>query len=111
MLDASVTVGDVADRLRNPVAYLRRALDAVHVAQRRNPGATFRLGRKGDGAYPNYRVDAPDGSLVSAHNGRSHGELTGKDSLAEENWSRASSPLAEVQRLLREAVDRERAAA
>jgi hypothetical protein len=111
MLDASATVGDVADRLRKPVEYLRAVLDALHVAQRRNPGAVLRIGLKGEGQYPNYRVDAPDGTLVAAFNGRTYNALTGKDSLAEENWSRAGSSLAEVQLALRESVRRHPAAA
>jgi hypothetical protein len=113
MLDASVTAGDVADRLRNPVAWTRKALDALYVARRRHPDAVLRIGVKGNGSYPNYRIDADPASarLLAAYNGRTYGELTGKDSLAEENWSRASTDLAGMQRLLRETAERHRDAA
>lgn len=113
MLDASVTAGDVVDRLRSPVAWTRKALDALHVARRRHPDAVLRIGVKGSGAYPNYRIDADpeSGKLLAAFNGRTYGDLTGKDSLADENWSRASTDLAGMQRLLRETAERHREAA
>jgi hypothetical protein len=113
MLDATVTVGDVVDRLRKPVEYLRQVLDALHVAQRRHPGAVLRIGRKGDGQFPNYRTDAgaEDRTLIAAYNGRTYGALTGKDSLAEENWSQASLSLDELRRVMRETAQRYSAAA
>jgi hypothetical protein len=57
-LSSNVTIEDVADRLADPAEYVRAVLQRMDDCLKRHGSAQVRIGVKGTGDRPNYRVEA-----------------------------------------------------
>lgn len=104
-LPPDATLPDVVDDLADAEEYLRRMLGNLRFCQKRHGDARVRIGVTGKGTpkgiSPSYRIDYSTGDGVAVFNGfggTSHSAFT-ETNLHETNWSRAHTPIQEVQRL------------
>lgn len=112
----NATIADVVDRLTSPEDYVRGVLGNLF-ANNAEGSAVVRIGVKGRGLVPHYRLDrmspgfslsdkppTPVFSVIGAFHGRNHkplvDELEAPDILRDENWSGGFMTLNEVQTLI-----------
>ncbi len=104
-LPPDAALPDIVADLADAEEYLRRMLGNLRFCQKRHGDARVRIGVTGKGTpkgiSPSYRIDYSAGDDVAVFNGfggTSHSAFT-PTNLRETNWSRAHTPIQEVQRL------------
>lgn len=108
-LPMDVTIPDVmgklgGQKLRNPFKYVAGVYDSMPDHGWQTPGLRVRIGRKGTGAQPYYRIeqDGPDGSekILGFYHGQGHSRFENAfDIQSGDTWSTQSMTFKEVQRL------------
>jgi len=126
-LSPDATIEGVLKTLRNPEAYLVGVLSNMIPCKRQHSSAVVRIGTKGEGYFPHYRVEPSESRLAvlereilavtseearrhsahrlasyfNAYRGTSHKRLDwGHNELQEESWSSKSTTIDQVQELL-----------
>jgi hypothetical protein len=82
------------------VEYFSAACQQLDKGERMRPPAVIRIGCKGEGQYPNYRIEHEDGEiLLGPFNGRTHEDLRNPDNPQPANWSKKTVTYDEVRSL------------
>ncbi|MFC0384351.1 hypothetical protein [Muricoccus vinaceus] len=101
------TIASVYERgaLMNAEDYVRIVLGKTSACRKAKGNAAVRIGVRGEGKAPNYRVEySPDSAarpkVDGAYSGQGHSKLADDEVLDEGNWSTKAMTLEEVQVLL-----------
>jgi hypothetical protein len=106
--DIDATIDDLVGSLDDPEDYVRRALDNLLAAGRKEPNSRLTIGITSYGVYPNYKIDTPLEleKLDNKHKappkvfcGQTHQEFADPSKVRDEHWSAASTSLIELQAL------------
>ena len=101
-IEPDATIADVVRKLNKPEDYVRGVL-GVMVAERHQHGAVVvRIGIRGTGAMPNYRIDlaAEPSPPIQAYDGQTHRGFTDVRNIDTDNWSSRSMTFEEVRGLI-----------
>jgi hypothetical protein len=77
-LPPDATINDVLSTLTKPVEYLSRVYARMNAAQKAHEGVVVRIGVRGTGQIPNYRIDhaGESGQSMTAFDGQTHKPFT-----------------------------------
>jgi hypothetical protein len=94
------TIASIVHLLEKPEDYVSAVYAKINASHRFDPPASVRIGIRGDGKFPNYRIEHPRG-MEGPFRGVTHGDgapLSARD----DAWSNATMSFDEVKVLLAE---------
>lgn len=101
-LSHDAIIADVVSSLENAEEYVRRVLTTLVTVRREQGEVVVRIGIRGKGVLPNYRIDraGESGQSINAFDGTTHKPFTDVRSIDTSNWSTRSMTYDEVRGLL-----------
>jgi hypothetical protein len=84
---SNATIASNVSDLADPEAYIRGALTNVSFSKGKPEVVSYRIGVRGSGRWPNYRIERSD-QPHQCFDGRTHKSAFEEDNLRNENWSR-----------------------